>query len=104
MPQIEQILKFRHNLATPDQRREGDGFHDRKRPIDPAPVNLSPTAVTPTKDRSFVKCRVIERGPFQEGQTGGRSQNSLEIDNDPRKSDAAPPIKRRREIGIGKVS
>jgi hypothetical protein len=82
--------------------RERDGFQDHKRSINPPPINLSRTAVTPTKGGSFVKCRQIECGVFQAVQTGVHPQNSLEIDSNPRKSDAGPPIKRRKEIGIGK--
>jgi hypothetical protein len=77
-------------------------FTTASAPIHPAPVNSSPTAVTPTKGRSFVKCPQIERVGFKAAQTGGCSQNSLEIDSDARKSEMAPRIKRRREIGIGK--
>jgi hypothetical protein len=91
MLQMEQILDLDRNLATPDQRREGDGFHDNRRSIHPAPRNLSRTAVTSTKGRSFVKCRQIEGRVFQSVHDGVRPQNSLEIDRT-----AIPESRRRR--------
>jgi hypothetical protein len=100
--QIQQIFNFSLNLASLNESRQRDGFHNRHSPINPSLIDLTRNFFIPTNYRSFFKSAQIKHTVFETMKIGHKPSDSLAINGDSQFPQAPPPIEHRARIWIRK--